>query len=73
MVGLGTPRKWARNVAWEGWPGMPQSRSTERGPIDIVVRGYIESELTWAGLPYHIWKEARKISGPPPAPMSARV
>ena len=52
---------------------MPQSRSTERGPIDIVVRGYIESELTWAGLPYHIWKEARKISGPPPAPMSARV
>ena len=24
----------------------------------------MKAELTWAGLPYHIWKEGRKISDP---------
>ena len=28
------------------------TRSTERGPIDFVVRHHLKGELTWAGLPY---------------------
>lgn len=36
------------------WPSQREVRSA--GRMERVVR------LTWAGLPYHIWKEGRKIS-----------
>lgn len=28
----------------------------------VVVRDHMKAEVTWAGLPYRIWKEGRKIS-----------
>ena len=43
------------------------TRSAERGPDEMCCSERREAELTWAGLPSHIWKEAKKISVPPPA------
>ena len=53
--------------------GMLKAKQTESGPETLVVRDHNEAELTWAGLPYHIWKEARKISDPALAPVNSRA
>jgi len=43
------------------------------GRLTAVVRNQTKAELTWAGLPYHIWKEGSEILRPSPCPSSARV
>ena len=42
--------------------GQTKARHTERGPVDSCCSEPDEAELTWAGLPYHIWKEVVKFS-----------
>jgi hypothetical protein len=40
------------------------TRGTERGPSEMCCSEPDEADLTWAGLPYHIWKGGKKISSP---------
>ena len=49
------------------WPRQCEARSADR--LTYVVRNQRKADLTWAGLPYHIWKEGKKISDPVPASM----
>ena len=62
---LRTPREWAQSV-----PGVSRNErsllaKTTRGRsadrLTLAVRNRKKEDLTWAGLPYHIWKERQKI------------